>query len=82
MTLDKTFQKLKENLYKPFIFYIPKSIVPKGNQHLIVENENTQKFFDNIILIKLDENGAQLKLSTTFKDFCCSLIYNSSTFKN
>ena len=61
MTLDKTFQKLKENLYKPFIFYIPKSIVPKDNQHLIVENENTQRFFDNIILIKQDGAGYEIK---------------------
>jgi len=61
MTLDKTFQKLKENLYKPFIFYIPNRIVPEDNQYLIAKNENLQKFFDNIILIKQDGAGYEIK---------------------
>lgn len=61
MTLDKIFQKLKENLYKPFIFYIPKNIVPEDNQYLIAKNENFQRIFDNIILIKQDGAGYEIK---------------------
>ena len=61
MTLDKIFQKLKENLYKPFIFYIPKNIVPEDNQYLIAKNENSQRIFDNIILIKQDGAGYEIK---------------------
>ena len=61
MALDKIFQKLKENLYRPFIFYIPKSIVPKENLHLVDNNKNLLGFFDNIILVKQDGAGYEIK---------------------
>ncbi len=51
MELDKLFTELWHNLYKPFLFYIPKDIVPKGDDTDICN-----------IIILLDDKGFDSEL--------------------
>jgi len=53
MALEKTFNKLQINLYKSFIFYIPKNIFPAEQLDLI---EDVDQFLDKVFF--LNEYGA------------------------
>ena len=53
MSLEKTLKKLRNNLYKSFIFYIPKNIFPAEQLDLI---EDVDQFLDKVFV--LNEYGA------------------------
>ncbi len=67
MALEKTFNKLRINLYKSFIFYIPKNIFPAEQLDLI---EDVDQFLDKVIVI--NEYGAIYEL--TNQPFLVSIL--------
>ena len=73
MELDKLFTELWHNLYKPFIFYVPKSIIPEG--------DNTN--FCNIIIL-LDNKGFDSELKdqlSNHKMIAKRAVLNDNIFK-
>jgi len=66
MTIDEIFNNLKDNLYKPLIFYIPRSIIPEHKK----ESFSASKFdsvFHRIAVI--DKKGDILELKSNMKLF-------------
>lgn len=64
MTIDETFNNLKDNLYKPLIFYVPRSIIPEDKKELF----SASKFnlvFNKIAVI--DKKGNILELKSNIK---------------
>lgn len=59
MSLEKKFLSLQENLYKPFLFFIPESIIPKDKKEFI-EMRELVNFFNKVVLIQ--NNGAAYEL--------------------
>ena len=73
MELDKLFTELWHNLYKPFIFYVPKSIITEG--------DNTN--FCNIIIL-LDNKGFDSELKdqlSNHKMIAKRAVLNDNIFK-
>jgi len=51
MTLEENFAKLRVNIFKSFIFYIPENLIPEDNEELR-SNTNFVNALNKIILIK------------------------------
>jgi len=65
MSLDKTFNKLKLNLLRPFTFYVPKDLIPESKQDLW-KGEKYQPYFNNAILIDHQGFDYELKEEPSF----------------
>lgn len=59
MSLEKNFLYLHENLYKPFLFFIPEHIIPEDQKEFIALHE-LGNFFNKVVLIEY--NGAAYEL--------------------
>lgn len=59
-SLFKTFEKLRLNLYKPLIFYIPRSIIP-DNKKEYFKASRFNNYFNNVIIINQKGFDYQLK---------------------
>lgn len=73
MELDKLFTELWHKLYKPFIFYVPESIIPEG--------DNTD--FCNIIIL-LDNKGFDSELKdqlSNHKMIAKQAVLNDNIFR-
>lgn len=62
MTLDKTFTKLQGNLFKPYLFYFPASIIPESKKKTL-DNPAAKAFFDCIMYV--DKSGEPYRVITT-----------------
>jgi hypothetical protein len=62
MTLDKIFSKLQGNLFKPYLFYFPSSIIPESKKK-IVDNPAANAFFDCILYV--DKKGEPFTVIST-----------------
>ncbi len=64
MTIDNTFNNLKNNLYKPLIFYVPRSIIPDNKKELYGSSK-----FDSIFnrIVVIDKKGNILELKSNIK---------------
>jgi len=65
MSLDKTFNKLKLNLLRSFIFYVPKDLIPEAKKELW-KDEKYQQYFNNAILIDHQGFDRELKEEPSF----------------
>jgi hypothetical protein len=59
MSLEKTYTLLKDNLYQPFILYIPEIIIPK-NLISGFSKEFKTLFFNKVIVIEKNGNAFEL----------------------
>lgn len=59
-SLFKTFEKLRLNLYKPLIFYIPRSIIPDDKKEYF-KASRFNNYFNNVIIINQKGFDYQLK---------------------
>lgn len=73
MSLEDKFLALQENLYKPLLFFIPKSIIPK-DQVEFIELHEIGKLFNKVVLI--EHNGASYELK--YKPKLFQLLAKSS----
>ncbi len=64
MTIDETFNNLKDNLYKPLIFYVPRSIIPEDKKELFSASK-----FDSVFhrIAIIDKKGNILELKSNIK---------------
>jgi hypothetical protein len=74
MALDKTFNKLKLNLLRPFIFYVPKNLIPEDKKELWKE-EKYQVYFNNVIIIDHKGWNYELKESPSFYEILYKQTY-------
>ena len=65
MELDKLFIELRQNLYKPFIFYIPKSLIPEEKKALWKE-EKYAVYFNMVTLIDSQGFDSELKEKASY----------------
>lgn len=81
MELDKLFIEIRNNLYQPFIFYIPKSLIPKDKK-LLWENEKYAIYFNNVILIDKKGFDYELKEKPSYKEMMVKVsVLNENIFK-
>lgn len=59
LSIEKQFEELRRNLYRPLLFFIPKSIIPEQALEQIDQN-TLDHLLDALIIIK--EDGAAYKL--------------------
>ncbi len=60
MTIDETFNNLKDNLYKPLIFYVPRSIIPEDKKELFSASK-FDSVFHRIAIINKKGDIQELK---------------------
>ncbi len=81
MELDKLFIELWHNLYKPFIFYIPKSLIPEEKK-VLWQEKKIDVYFNTVILI--DSKGFDSELQeqlSNHKMMAKSMVLNENMFK-
>jgi len=59
-TLFETFEKLRLNLYKPLIFYIPRSIIPDDKKEYF-EAPRFKNYFNTVVIINQKGRDYELK---------------------
>jgi len=62
MTLDKIFKKLQVNLFAPYLFYIPSSIIPEDKRDIIM-TATLKAILDQIKYV--DKKGKKYNVLTT-----------------
>jgi len=60
MALEDAFNDLKNNLYRPFLFFIPKSLVPESKKELL-DSPEFARFFDTPAIIEKSGNAFELR---------------------
>jgi len=60
LSLSKTFDKLRKDLYTPLIFFVPKSIIPEDKKTLLEDSE-LKHLFNKVVIVKNDGAGYELK---------------------
>ena len=64
-SLFETFETLRLNLYKPLIFYIPRSIIPEDKKEYF-EAPRFKDYFNNVIIINQKGRDYELKDQPSF----------------
>lgn len=62
MALEEAFNELRNNLYRPFIFFIPKSLIPEQKKELFDSPEIAQ-LFNKVAIIENSGEIYELKFS-------------------
>jgi hypothetical protein len=60
ISIEKEFQELRGNLYKPLLVFVPTTILPENTLEFVAEEIQGQ-LFDTLVLIKEDGAGYKIK---------------------
>ena len=65
MALDKAFKDLRNNLYRPLLFFIPKSLVPESKKELL-DSPEFARFFNTPAIIEKSGESYELKSNPNY----------------
>tara|TARA_R110002049_G_scaffold125135_1_gene280748 strand:- start:3596 stop:4276 length:681 start_codon:yes stop_codon:yes gene_type:complete len=60
MALEDAFNDLRNNLYRPLLFFIPKSLVPESKKELL-DSPEFSRFFNTLAIIEKSGEAYELK---------------------